>query len=98
MVLTQEMADNLSRQIDQIKMLQKAFDSTPDYISKSPLPEMLKSVSNSAISIVTNNNYPIINLNGDTVIYGASNDTVRKHEQISRRQVNEILKYIHVKP
>ena len=70
----------------------------PEYSGKVALSELLDTGSAKTIQNVTNNSsQPVISF-GDTVIYGASNDTVRKHEQVSRRQVNEILKYIHVKP
>lgn len=34
---------------------------------------------------------------GDVTIYGGNDETVRKHQEISRQQANEVLKYLNVK-
>lgn len=34
---------------------------------------------------------------GDTIIYGADDETVKKHQEISRKQVNDILDIFHLK-
>ena len=35
---------------------------------------------------------------GDVTIYGGNEETVRKHQEISRAQANEVLKYLKIKP
>ena len=54
-------------------------------------------ISSSTISNVTNNSQPVINLNGDTIIYGANQETVKQHEEITRKMANQIFGYLHIK-
>ena len=44
----------------------------------------------------TINNSPTITF-GDTVIYGANDDTVKKHQEISRNMMNELLDTLHIR-
>lgn len=98
MVLTQEMVNELIRHFDMLKALGDTFSEMPIGTGGLSAADLAALGVGKTVSNVTNDNsnQPVVSF-GDTYIYGASTETVREHEEVSRRQVNEVLKYIHVK-
>lgn len=98
MVLTQEMTDSLSTQIERMGLLQKAFTDMPDYVSKSALASILKLDGAGTVNNVTNNNsnQPIKIEIGETKIYGADDSTVQQHITVTRDMVNQIARMLRI--
>ena len=98
-VLSEEMVDNLSKQMERINTLSKAFEGmTPQAISPAQvLPEIVRVDGGSSIQNITHNRPVEVNLNGDTIIQGADKTTVEKHKKITRDQVNEIAKMLRIR-
>lgn len=90
------MVDNLSKQMERINILSKAFEGmTPQTISPiQVLPEIVRVDGGSSIQNITHNRPVEVNLNGDTIIQGADRTTIEKHQKITRAQVNEIARII----
>ena len=96
LVLTQEMVEGLGRQMDQIQAIQKAFAGIPDYMGMLSRMDILKPVSSGTISNVTNNSRPSIRI-GDTNIYGANQETVKKHREIADGLAEEIFGALNIR-
>lgn len=97
-VLSEEMVDNLSKQMERINTLSEAFHELPQYERLAVLPELIKAGGSSTVNNVTNNSRPVEIHIGDTVIHGrADAGTVAAHQKISREQVNEIARMIGVR-
>lgn len=97
-VLSEEMVDNLSKQMERINVLSEAFHELPQYERSAVLPELIKAGGSSTVNNVTNNSRPVEIHIGDTVIHGrADAGTVAAHQKISREQVNEIARMIGVR-
>ena len=96
-VLSEQMVDNLTTQMDRINMLSDAMSDLPDYAGKSTLSDVMKQVSGSkTVNNITNNSRPIEVQIGDTIIHGADQSTVDKHIKVTRDMVNQIGRLIGI--
>ena len=90
-VLSEQMVDNLTTQMDRINMLSDAMSDLPDYAGKSTLSDVMKQVGGSkTVNNITNNSRPIEVQIGDTIIHGADQSTVDKHIKVTRDWNREI--------
>lgn len=96
-VLSEQMVDNLTTQMDRINMLSDAMSDLPDYAGKSTLSDVMKQVGGSkTVNNITNNSRPIEVQIGDTIIHGADQSTVDKHIKVTRDMVNQIGRLIGI--
>lgn len=96
-VLSEQMVDNLTTQMDRINMLSDAMSDLPDYAGKSTLSDVMKQVGGSkTVNNITNNSRPIEVQIGDTIIHGADQSTVEKHIKVTRDMVNQIGRLIGI--
>lgn len=96
-VLSEQMVDNLTTQMDRINMLSDAMSDLPDYAGKSTLSDVMKQVGGSkTVNNITNNSRPIEVQIGDTIIHGADQSTVEKHIKVTRDMVNQIGRIIGI--
>lgn len=95
-VLSEQMVDNLKTQIERIDALTSAWDKLP-YSAVQAMNSTYGNRADKAMtSVVTNNSQPVQIVFGDTIISGANEDTVRRHEEITREQVSQIAKLLKV--
>lgn len=96
-VLSEQMVDNLTTQMDRINMLSDAMSDLPDYAGKSTLSDVMKQVGGGkTVNNITNNSRPIEVQIGDTIIHGADQSTVDKHIKVTRDMVNQIGRLIGI--
>lgn len=96
-VLSEQMVDNLTAQMDRINLLSEALSDLPDYAGNSTFADVMKQVAGSkTVNNVTNNSKPIELQIGDTTIYGADQSTVKEHIKITRDMVNQIGRIIGI--
>lgn len=96
-VLSEQMVNNLTTQMDRINMLSDAMSDLPDYAGKSTLSDVMKQVGGSkTVNNITNNSRPIEVQIGDTIIHGADQSTVDKHIKVTRDMVNQIGRLIGI--
>lgn len=96
-VLSEQMVDNLTAQMERINTLSDAMSNLPDYAGNSALADTLKQVGGSrTVNNVTNNSRPIELQIGDTTIYGADQSTVKEHIKVTRDMVNQIGRIIGI--
>lgn len=96
-VLSEQMVDNLTTQMDRINLLSEALSDLPDYAGNSTFADVMKQVAGSkTVNNVTNNSKPIELQIGDTTIYGADQSTVKEHIKITRDMVNQIGRIIGI--
>lgn len=96
-VLSEQMVDNLTTQMDRINMLSDAMSDLPDYAGNSTLSDVMKQVGGSkTVNNITNNSRPIEVQIGDTIIHGADQSTVEKHIKVTRDMVNQIGRLIGI--
>ena len=97
-VLSEQMVRNLSAQIDRINRLSVAISNASSISGKLSIREReLLSKSDTINNITNNSNRPIEVTFGDTIIHGASGNSVEKHIQVSRETVNEIARLLGLK-
>lgn len=97
-VLSEEMVDNLSKQMERINVLSEAFHELPQYERSAVLPELIKAGGSSTVNNVTNNSRPVEIHIGDTVIHGrADNSTVAQHQKVTLDMVNEIARILRIR-
>ena len=97
-VLSEEMVDNLSKQMERINTLSEAFHELPQYERSAVLPELIKAGGSSTVNNVTNNSRPVEIHIGDTVIHGrADNSTVAQHQKVTLDMVNEIARILRIR-
>ena len=96
-VLSEQMVDNLTTQMDRINQLSDAMDDLPNYAGNATLADVMKQVGGSkTVNNVTNNSRPIELQIGDTIIHGADQSTVEKHIKVTRDMVNQIGRIIGI--
>lgn len=96
-VLSEQMVDNLTTQMDRINQLSDAMDDLPNYAGNATLADVMKQVGSSkTVNNVTNNSRPIELQIGDTIIHGADQSTVEKHIKVTRDMVNQIGRIIGI--
>ena len=96
-VLSEQMVENLTAQMDRINLLTEAMSDLPSYAGNSALADVMKQVGTSkTVNNVTNNNRPIELQFGDTIIHGADQSTVEKHIKVTRDMVNQIGRIIGI--
>lgn len=96
-VLSEEMVENLTAQIDRINTLSDAMSDLPEYAGNSTLSDVMKQVGGSkTVNNVTTNNRPIEVQIGDTIIQGADRSTVDQHIKVTRDMVNQIGRIIGI--
>lgn len=97
-VLSEQMVDNLTTQMDRINMLSDAMSDLPDYAGKSTLSDVMKQVGGSkTVNNITNNSRPIEVQIGDTIIHGADQSTVKQHIKVTEDMVNQIARIIGIR-
>ena len=96
-VLSEQMVDNLTAQMDRISLLADAMDNLPAYVGNSVLSDVMKQVGGSrTVNNVTNNSRPVEVQIGDTIIHGADQSTIEKHIKVTRDMVNQIGRIIGI--
>ena len=96
-VLSEEMVENLTAQMDRINTLSDAMSDLPEYAGNSTLSDVMKQVGGSkTVNNVTTNNRPIEVQIGDTIIQGADRSTVDQHIKVTRDMVNQIGRIIGI--
>lgn len=96
-VLSEQMVDNLTTQMDRINQLSDAMDDLPNYAGNATLADVMRQVGGSkTVNNVTNNSRPIELQIGDTIIHGADQSTVEKHIKVTRDMVNQIGRIIGI--
>ena len=97
-VLSEQMVDNLTTQMDRINMLSDAMSDLPDYAGKSTLSDVMKQVGGSkTVNNITNNSRPIEVQIGDTIIHGTDQSTVKQHIKVTEDMVNQIARIIGIR-
>lgn len=96
-VLSEQMVDNLTTQMDRINMLSDAMCDLPSYAGNTALSDVMKQIGVSkTVNNITNNSRPIELQIGDTIIHGADQSTVEKHIKVTRNMVNQIGRIIGI--
>lgn len=96
-VLSEQMVDNLTTQMDRINTLSDAMSDLPNYAGNSTLADVMKQVGGSkTVNNVTNNSRPVELQIGDTIIHGADQSTVEQHIKVTRDMVNQIGRIIGI--
>ena len=92
-VLSEQMVDNLVKQMDRISTLSKALDNLPtnmqDFLLTDVLDKNMKIQNNGANTVISI---------GDTIIQGnADSNTVSQHQKVSRDMLNQIARMLKIK-
>lgn len=96
-VLSEQMVENLTTQMDRINILSDAMSNLPEYAGNSTLSDIMRQVGGSkTVNNVTTNNRPIEVQIGDTIIHGADQSTVERHVKVTRDMVNQIGRIIGI--
>lgn len=92
-VLSEQMVDNLVKQMDRISTLSKALDNLPTNMQDFLLTDVL----DKNMKIQNNGANTVINI-GDTIIQGnADSNTVSQHQKVSRDMLNQIARMLKIK-
>ena len=92
-VLSEQMVDNLVKQMDRISTLSKALDNLPTNMQDFLLTDVL----DKNMKIQNNGSNTVINI-GDTIIQGnADSNTVSQHQKVSRDMLNQIARMLKIK-
>lgn len=95
-VLSEKMVQNLSAQMDRIRMLKDHAFGTLAPAGGPPLLAGMDTMSASAYGNITNNK-PVTITFGDTVIYGENGNTVAQHQKVNEDMVNQIARMLGVR-
>ena len=96
-VLSEQMVENLTAQMDRISMLTDAMSNLSTYAGNSTLSDVMKQVgSGKTVNNITNNSRPIELQIGDTIIHGADQSTIKEHIKVTRDMVNQIGRLIGI--
>lgn len=96
-VLSEQMVENLTAQMDRINMLTDAMSNLSTYAGNSTLSDVMKQVgAGKTVNNITNNSRPIELQIGDTIIHGADQTTVKEHIKVTRDMVNQIGRIIGI--
>lgn len=96
LVLTKDMVEKLGEQIERMQTLQKAFVASRAIFNSPNMSELNKLYGAGTVSNVSSSAQNVINI-GDTNIYGTNQETVKQHEEITRKMANQIFGYLHIK-
>lgn len=89
-VLSEKMVDSLRGILERMSKLGGTAASLPGALRQ----ELLS--GDGSLSGVTNANRSVTVTFGDTIINGGNAETVRQHQEITREQANEVLKYLDI--
>lgn len=95
-VLSEKMVQNLSAQMDRIKMLKNHVFGTLAPAGGPPLLDTLGGMPGSAYNNVTNNK-PVTITIGDTIINGENGNALSQHKKVSEDMVNQIARMLGVR-
>lgn len=95
-VLSEKMVQNLSAQMDRIKMLKNHVFGTLAPAGGPPLLDTLGGMPGSAYNNVTNNQ-PVTITIGDTIINGENGNALSQHKKVSEDMVNQIARMLGVR-
>ncbi len=95
-VYTEKMVETMSKYLGVFQKMRDSFGAAGFGSVGITDADFARLQAMKPVNNVTNNSQPSVSF-GDTYIYGGSAETVRQHEEISRRQANKVLKYIRVK-
>lgn len=92
-VLSNPMIETVCTMIDHMKKMSKALSGDHSFSTKHIVPEFIRP-NNSTVNNISNSNRPVEINFGDTIINGASPDSVKQHEVLTRQMKNEIGKWL----
>lgn len=96
-VLSREMVQNLSEQMDRINVLRAGIGTFMSGLSNLFRFNSLKMGVGDSIHNITNNSTPVSITIGDTIISGADQSTIQQHMRVSEDMVNQIARVIGIR-
>ena len=94
-VLTKDMADKLSAQIERVRLMQRFYEKNPNLQGGDFASELLKIGDVRAAQ--TENNRSVSIVFGDTIINEAAHDGISRHIQVTRDMMDQIARYLGLK-
>lgn len=95
-VLTEKAFKNIGTILDRFVNMDRIAGITPILDGSKIFSDVLKP-SSTVNNMTTTNSRQAVNVHfGDTIINGGSAETVRKHQEISREQANDVLRHLNL--